>query len=73
MTIVIYILYHKLLTFPAERSCALVLLQADEGAGPPVGVGTVPARIGGHGDLAERGRGRVADSVDAWIRAEIRI
>ena len=54
---------HQFLTFPSQRARALVLLQADEGAGPPVGAGAVPARVGGHGDLAEGGG--VADGAGA--------
>ena len=38
-------------------------MQADERAGPPVGAGAVPARVGGHGDLAEGGG--VADGAGA--------
>ena len=38
-------------------------MQADECAGPSIGAGAVPARVGGHGDLAEGGG--VADGAGA--------
>ena len=51
------------LTFPPERTSALVLREADEGAGGAVLAGAVPARVGGDGDLAEGGG--VADGTGA--------
>ena len=51
------------LTFPSERTRASVLGEADEGARGSVLARAVPARVGGHGDLAEAGR--VADRAGA--------
>ena len=53
----------QILTFPSERARALVFREADEGAGGAVLARAVPARVGGHGDLAEAGR--VADRAGA--------